>query len=100
LEDFGDPPIDPALSVLVNSLELESDLHPLGQFLMRVHLRELLETRLRLTQRWSAESEVLEGSIIERPIFITGMPRSGSTFLYELLAEDPENRASRVWEVM
>jgi hypothetical protein len=51
LEDFGDPPIEPALSILVNSLELEADLHPLGWFLMRVHLRELLETRLRLAQR-------------------------------------------------
>jgi hypothetical protein len=38
LEDFGDPPIEPALSILVNSLELEADLHPLGRFLLRVHL--------------------------------------------------------------
>jgi len=100
LEDFGDPPIDPALTVLVKSLEIEADLHPLGQFLMRVHLRQLLETRLRLTQVWSGCSEVLEASVIQRPIFITGMPRSGSTFLHELLAEDPGNRAPRVWEVM
>ena len=49
LEDFGDPPIDPALTVLVKSLELEADLHPLGRLFMRIHLRELLETRLRLT---------------------------------------------------
>ena len=100
LEDFGDPPIDPALTVLVKSLEAEADLHPLGRFLMRVHLRDLLETRLRLIRAWSAHSVALEASAIERPIFITGMPRSGSTFLYELLAEDPENRAPRVWEVM
>jgi hypothetical protein len=42
----------------------------------------------------------MEASNIERPIFITGIPRSGSTFLHELLAEDPENRAPRAWEVM
>jgi sulfotransferase family protein len=100
LEDFGDPPIDPALTVLVNSLETEADLHPHGRFLMRVHLRELLETRLRLTLAWNGRSEAAEASVIERPIFITGIPRSGSTFLHELLAEDPENRAPRVWEVM
>lgn len=100
LEDFGDPPIDPALTPLVNSLELEANLHPLGRFLMRVHLRDLLETRLRLTQAWSERSKVLEISVIKQPIFITGVPRSGSTFLQELLAEDPENRAPRVWEVM
>jgi hypothetical protein len=100
LEDFGDPPIEPALAILVNSLETEADLHPHGRFLMRVHLRELLETRLRLTQAWNGRSEIKEASVIERPIFITGIPRSGSTFLHELLAEDPENRAPRVWEVM
>ena len=67
---------------------------------MRAHLRELLETRLRLIQAWSGQAEVLDASVIERPIFITGMPRSGSTFLHELLAEDPDNRVPRVWEVM
>src|SRR6266403_253696 len=77
-EDFGDPPIEPALSILLNSLELQADLHPLGRFLMRVHLLELLETRLRLVQTWSARSQALLGSPIQRPIFITGMPRGGS----------------------
>jgi Sulfotransferase family len=100
LEDFGDPPIEPALTILVNSLETEADLHPHGRLLMRVHLQELLETRLRLTQAWNGLSEIPEVSVIERPVFITGIPRSGSTFLHELLAEDPENRAPRVWEVM
>jgi Sulfotransferase family len=100
LEDFGDPPIEPALSILVNSMELQANPHPLGRFLMRVHLLELLETRLRLVQTWGERSHALFGSPIQQPIFITGMPRSGSTFLHELLAEDPENRAPRVWEVM
>ena len=100
LEDLGDPPIEPALSILLNSLEQEADLHPLGRFLMRTHLRELIETRLRLEHVWSGQSEVLDASLIHRPVFITGMPRSGSTFLHELLAEDPDNRVPRVWEVM
>src|SRR6516164_10872392 len=100
LEDFGDPPLDPALTVLVKGLELEADLHPLGRLFMRMHLQELLETRLRLAHAWSQRPEALEASTIRRPIVITGMPRSGSTFLHELLAEDPKNRAPRAWEVM
>ncbi len=100
LEDFGDPPIEPALSVLTESLEGEADLHPLGRFLMRAHLRELLETRLRLVKAWSDRLAALEAAPIQRPVFITGIPRSGSTFLHELLAADPDNRAPRVWEVM
>src|SRR5262249_15756385 len=80
LEDFGDPPVQPALSTLTESLENEADLHPLGRFLMRGHLLEILETRLRLAQAWRGKLETLAKSPIQRPIFITGMPRSGSTF--------------------
>jgi Sulfotransferase family len=71
-------------------MEREANLHPLGRFLMRVHLCQLLETRLRLAQTWSALAEAMEASPIERPIFITGFPRSGSTFLHELLSETPK----------
>jgi Sulfotransferase family len=98
LEDFGDTEIASRLSVLVNSLEAEASLHLLGRFLARMHLRDLLETRLRLTHDW--RSGRLEAEPIQRPIFITGMPRSGSSFLHELLAQDPGSRVPRVWEVM
>jgi hypothetical protein len=100
LADFGGPPLEPALSILTKSLETEADLHPLGRFLMRVHLVDLLATRLRLAEYWRVRSEAHLSNPVERPIFITGVPRSGSTFLHELLAEDPANRAPRVWEVM
>lgn len=156
LEDFGDPPLEPGFSILANSLEHEAELHPLGRFLMRMHLRDLLETRLKLVDRWRtspvqslrteapngreenveqasrlscarfsasgsstfpmragetpaprSETEhrdttlgVLAAGRIEKPVFIIGMPRSGSTFLHELLAADPANRAPRAWEVM
>jgi hypothetical protein len=100
LQDFGDPPIEPALSILTTSLEAEANLHPLGRFLMRMHLQGLLETRLKLADAWRHSSSEQNNPPIRRPIFITGMPRSGSTFLHELLAEDPANRAPRIWEVM
>jgi hypothetical protein len=100
LRDFGSPSLEPAFSTLLESLETEAELHPLGRLLMRVHLRDLLETRLRLRAAWCRNAESQENSLIERPMFIVGMPRSGSTFLHELLAEDAANRAPRVWEVM
>jgi Sulfotransferase family len=99
LEEFGDPPVEQPLRILSESLEREASLHPLGRFLMRIHLQSLLETRLRLNERWR-ETPALSQERIRGPIFVTGMPRSGSTFLHELLAEDPANRAPRVWEVM
>ena len=100
LENFGDPPLEPALSILTASLEREASLHPLGRFLMRIHLRELLDARLRWVARCNAKAEEVSKSNPVAPIFIVGMPRSGSTFLHELLAQDPALRAPRVWEVM
>jgi len=97
--DFGVPDIQPALSVLMRSLALEANLHPLGRFLARTHLRDLVETRLRLAEAWRT-CEGMERTPIRSPIFVTGMPRSGSTFLHELLSQDPDHRSPRVWEVM
>ncbi len=97
-EDFGEPSIEPALSVLVASLEREANLHPLGRLLMKIHLSEILDSRLKMAERCNAQTHPDTNSL--PPIFITGMPRSGSTFLHELLAQDPALRAPRVWEVM
>src|SRR5258708_1205063 len=85
LADFGAPANEQALSVLADSLEREGNLHALGQFLMRIHLLDLLKTRLGLVEAWKRQPQDVASSPIARPIIITGMPRSGSTFLHELL---------------
>ena len=36
---------------------------------------------------------------IKTPIFVIGLPRSGTTFMGHLLAQDPEHRAPQTWEV-
>jgi hypothetical protein len=98
-EDFGDPAIESRLSILLKSLKHEADLRPRGRLLAWIHLCGLLETRLRLERLWQ-KSGSAGSEPVKRPIFITGMPRSGSTFLHELLAQDGDNRAPLVWEVM
>jgi hypothetical protein len=100
LDDFGGASVESGLSVLVDSLNREANLHPLGRFLMGTHLLDLLKTRLQLIDAWKKQPESVNASPVARPIFITGMPRSGSTFLHELLAADPALRAPRIWEVM
>ncbi len=112
LRDFGSPQLEPALSTLLQSLDREADLRSLGRALMRTHLRGLLETRLRLVDAWKKTDRPRRTALrvranssgeinpIKNPIFIIGVPRSGSTYLHELLAQIPDYRAPRVWEVM
>src|SRR5579862_145552 len=100
LNDFGAPSVEPALSILANSLETEADLHPLGRLLIRIHLLGILAARLKFAARHEARLQDATSSPALAPIFITGMPRSGSTFLHELLVQDSRLRAPRVWEVM
>src|SRR5688500_9332113 len=42
----------------------------------------------------------LAAETVERPLFVTGEPRSGTTLLHALLSVDPEARALRFWQVM
>ncbi|HEY6532921.1 MAG TPA: sulfotransferase [Acidimicrobiales bacterium] len=58
----------------------------------------LLTDRLRFFddhQRYALDDEV-----VDRPLFVTGEPRSGTTLLHALLSVDPDARALRFWEVM
>ena len=99
LSDFGDPLCEEALRVLVSACNTEANLNMFGQFAARQHFLELLETRLSLVSQWQAAPAMREESI-RKPVFITGLPRSGSTFLHDLFAHDPANRVPLTWEVM
>jgi len=62
------------------------------------HVVRLLVTRLQLVRDGTRHPEILQGKI-ERPLIVTGMPRTGTTWLYELLALDADARAPLDWEV-
>ena len=88
-----------ALAALTSSLHMEASLSPLGRLAARWYIKRMLSTLLIL-----ADAEREDPAILTRPlaspIFITGLPRSGTTFLHGLLAEDPLNRAPRIWEAI
>ena len=99
LEDFGDDSFREALRVLLRAYETEAQLSFVGRICVHGDLVRLLNNRLRLLadrQRHPA----IAAEVIHRPLFITGLPRSGTTFLHALLAQDPAHRAPQVWEVM
>ncbi len=98
LEDFGDESFRPGLRVLLDSLEREARLNPFGRYFARRQVLELLVCRLRLVDWRKGHPEVAKQEI-RRPLFVLGLPRTGTTLLYSLLALDPAHRSPLSWEV-
>ena len=99
LKYSGDQRPEESLRMLIDSCNADANLSLIGQIAARQHFLELLENRFRLIDYWQRTPQIQEQTI--RPqIFITGLPKSGSTFLHRLLAHDLNNRVPRMWEVM
>src|SRR5262249_29727009 len=99
LTDFGDWPFRVGLEAFLSACAEEARLGVLGHFVTRWDINRFLCNLLRLRAEEVRAPAILEGRI-ERPIFITGLPRSGTTFLHQLLAADEDNLAPRVWELI
>ncbi len=97
LEEIGDALWHETFERRMRSIDEDSNANLLGRFLCRAEAIRVLQTRLRLYQAWAENPEILEEPI-ERPIFIVGPPRTGTTILLELLALDPSLRAPISWE--
>ena len=99
LSDFGDPFFREPLRVLLDSFATEAELTMLGRVIARTDVVRLLENRLRMTDVLNHHPEIAAGEIVQ-PIVIVGLPRTGTTILHELMAQDPANRVPMTWEVM
>jgi hypothetical protein len=97
LHELGDDDWMETYKRRIQSIDAESQLHLLGRLLCRAETIRILQTRLRLMHAWAETPAILEEKI-ERPIFVLGAPRTGTTILLELLALDPNLRAPIAWE--
>ncbi|MBA2282961.1 MAG: sulfotransferase [Actinomycetota bacterium] len=97
-DDFGEPTWTEGLDHLLTSLRDEARLNDLGVEIATGEVVGYLATRLAITA-WRAEHPEVAAGPVERPIVIVGQPRTGTTILYDLLAQDPRLRAPLTWEV-
>ena len=97
LSDFGDPMFREPLRALIKALEREADLAPIGRFIARSLLVQLLVTRLRVEALVREHPEILAEEV-RAPIVILGLPRTGTTHLHNLLSQDPSLRSLPYWE--
>ena len=99
LRDFGPDPIEDALDRLEAAYHAEADLNLFGRVSTHWDTLRLLTNLLILRDRERADPAILERPV-ERPIFVMGLPRSGTSFLHALLAEDPDGLAPRCWQAI
>jgi len=97
--EFGDPPLDTPLDTLLSAFRQEAELTPIGHLAARGDALSLLVNRLQL-QADRARHPEIAAQTVDAPMVITGLPRTGTTLLHALLAEDPAHRAPSAWEVM
>lgn len=98
LTDFGEPTFREGLTRLLAELDGPANLTTIGRFAARSRVLDLLQARLRLVDHRRRHPEVADQPV-ERPIFVLGLPRTGTTVLYGLLAADPSMRSPVSWEV-
>jgi hypothetical protein len=96
LSDFGPPDYLEGMEVVLASYEQEADLTPDGVRTVRDNLCDILVSRLFSEAGWREYPEHAQIPV-ERPVFIVGMPRTGTTTLHRLLAADPANQGIELW---
>jgi hypothetical protein len=97
LDDFGHPSFRDGLEVFVGSLASEGRLNEIGVAAAEGTCLGNLVNRLQVVEWHRTHSELAE-STIAAPIFLIGLPRTGTTALSHLLSVDPANRSLLGWE--
>jgi len=96
LSDFGADEYLDGLAVLLASYDRDEKLTQLGQKMNRVFLREAMVARLLSEAAWHNYPEYAQVPI-NAPIFVTGLPRTGTTALHRLLTDDPAHQGLELW---
>lgn len=99
LHDFGDEWFLQPLQVLVDSINREAHLTPLGKLIQKGRLESALVTRLRIEALCRQHPEIHQIDL-GKIIIIAGLQRTGTTTLHRLLAADPDMRSLLAWEAL
>ena len=97
LSDLGDPAVLEGLEILVRASNEEAHLSEAGAPRWEANLVSILSNRLRIVDHLKRHPELLERPI-ERPMFVFGLPRTGTTLTINLLSADPARRCLLRWE--
>jgi hypothetical protein len=98
LADFGDESWWNGAERLISELNHGAALTEIGSAIAGSDVLEYLTNRLRVVD-WMTRNPWIADTDIRPPIVILGQPRTGTTILFDVLAQDPANRVPLTWEV-
>ena len=99
LDDFGNWSFQEPLRVLLRAYDEEANLTAFGRFAVRWDMIRFLSNLLR-TRDEEKRNPGIAQTPISQPTFIMGVPRSGTTYLHNLLAKDPGNLVPQCWQTI
>lgn len=99
LEDFGAPALSPALDKLVDSLHQEARLTDVGIEARIQRMVSLLINRLKLMDILKRRPDIANAEL-GTPIFVIGLPRSGTTKMQRIIAADSRFNHTAMWETL
>ena len=108
LGDYGDLGFTSNLELLLDSCRETAALNPVGETVLHKVVVRHLRNRLYLQAFVSSQPDrarppvpaSLAGTGLSAPLVVTGLPRTGTTLLHNLLALDPGHRVLRFWEAL
>jgi hypothetical protein len=96
LDDFGPPDFEEGLALYCRSAEEDGRLDIVGREIVRRAVRRILSNRLLLVEHRKSNPELPE---LIPPVIVMGLPRTGTTILHRLLAQDPQAFGPPAWLV-
>ena len=99
LTDWGDETFLAPLDRLLDAFEREADLTLLGRLAVRATLVRLLSHRLQIQRDLTLQPRILDAPVA-KPLFVLGLPRTGTTLLHGLLAQGAGARVPMWWELL
>lgn len=97
LNDFGADDFEEGLAVFCHSAETEAGIDLVGRAVLKAFLRRILGNRLLLVEHRKQHPQT--AALAQPPIIVLGLPRTGTTFLHRLLAQDPGAYGPPAWQV-
>ncbi|MCK9220610.1 MAG: sulfotransferase [Bacteroidales bacterium] len=93
------PQVEEGLRIMVKSINDEAMMNSFGSMAIKNLLERTLYGRYKIEQVL-ADDPSIEKTPVENPVFIVGLPRTGTTILHNMLHEDPAHRSPLAWECL